>query len=98
MALSAEDVIRIGNLARLSLTPAEVVELTGQLGKIVGLVEQLAEVDTENVVPMVHAFDLQNCKVSLPNGEVRTIRVCTQCIRSGRIRKAVRAKPFALPK
>ena len=60
MALSAEDVIRIGNLARLSLTPDEVVELTVKLGQIVGLVEQLTEVDTENVEPMVHAFDLQN--------------------------------------
>ena len=60
MALSAEDVIRIGNLARLSLSPDEVVELTDKLGQIVGLVEQLAEVDTENVEPMVHAFDLQN--------------------------------------
>jgi aspartyl-tRNA(Asn)/glutamyl-tRNA(Gln) amidotransferase subunit C len=60
MALSAEDVIRIGNLARLSLNPGEVVELTDKLGKIVGLVEQLAEVDTEKVEPMVHAFDLQN--------------------------------------
>ena len=60
MALSAEDVMRIGNLARLSLTPVEVAELTSTLGKIVGLVEQLAEVDTENVEPMVHAFDLQN--------------------------------------
>ena len=60
MALSVEDVIRIGNLARLSLTPDEVVELTTKLGQIVGLVEQLAEVDTENVEPMVHAFDLQN--------------------------------------
>ena len=60
MALSAEDVIRIGNLARLSLTPGEVVELTDKLGQIVELMEQLAEVDTENVGPMVHAFDLQN--------------------------------------
>ncbi len=71
MALSAEDVIRIGNLARLSLTPGEVVELTDKLSKIVVLVEQLAEVDTENVEPMVHAFDLQNvlaadvCRASL---------------------------------
>jgi large subunit ribosomal protein L28 len=41
--------------------------------------------------------NLQNVKVSLPSGEVRSMRVCVQCIRSGRIRKAVRAKPFALP-
>jgi large subunit ribosomal protein L28 len=41
--------------------------------------------------------NLQNVKVSLPSGEVRSMRVCVQCIRSGRIRKAVRVKPFALP-
>ncbi|MEQ1826955.1 MAG: L28 family ribosomal protein, partial [Pirellula sp.] len=41
--------------------------------------------------------NLQNIKVSLLSGEVRSMRVCVQCIRSGRIRKAVRAKPFALP-
>lgn len=41
--------------------------------------------------------NLQSIKASLPSGEVRTMRVCTQCIRSGRIRKAVRNKPFALP-
>jgi aspartyl-tRNA(Asn)/glutamyl-tRNA(Gln) amidotransferase subunit C len=72
MALSAEDVIRIGNLARLSLTSDEVAELTDKLGKIVGLVEQLSEVDTENIEPMVHAFELSNvlapdvCQPSLP--------------------------------
>ena len=41
--------------------------------------------------------NLQNVKVSFPNGQVRSIRVCVQCIRSGKIRKAVRAKPFAMP-
>ncbi len=76
MALAAEDVIRIGNLARLFLTPAEILELTDKLGKIVGLMEQLAEVNTENVEPMVHAFELQNvlaqdvCSPSLSRHEV----------------------------
>ena len=40
--------------------------------------------------------NLQSIKASLPSGEVKTIRVCVQCIRSGRIRKAVRQKPFDL--
>jgi len=76
MALAAEDVIRIGNLARLSLTPAEVMELTDKLGKIVELVELLAEVNTDDVEPMVHAFELNNvlasdvCKPSLSREEV----------------------------
>ena len=71
MALSAEDVIRIGNLARLSLTPSEVLEFADKLGQIVELVQQLEEVNTDDVEPMVHAFDLKNvlaqdvCKPSL---------------------------------
>ena len=60
MALSAGDVIRVANLARLSLTSEEVSDLTEKLGKIVTLVEQLGEVETENVEPMVHAFELLN--------------------------------------
>lgn len=42
--------------------------------------------------------NLQNIKCELPSGEHKTMKVCTQCIRSGRIRKVVRQKPFAVPK
>lgn len=41
--------------------------------------------------------NLQRVRASLPNGGVKTMKVCTQCIRSGRVRKAVKAKPFELP-
>lgn len=41
--------------------------------------------------------NLQNVKVELPSGEHKRIKVCTQCIRSGVIRKVVKQKPFALP-
>jgi large subunit ribosomal protein L28 len=40
--------------------------------------------------------NLQTIKASLPSGEVRTMRVCVQCIRNGWVRKAVRQKPFDL--
>lgn len=60
MALSAEDVLRIANLARLSLEQQEIADLTAKLGSIVGLVEQLSEVNTDGVEPMVHAFELKN--------------------------------------
>lgn len=40
--------------------------------------------------------NLQRVKVSLPSGENKSIRVCTQCIRSGSIRKVVKVKPFEL--
>lgn len=41
--------------------------------------------------------NLQRLKLELPSGEHKTQRVCTQCIRSGLIRKVVKQKPFQLP-
>lgn len=41
--------------------------------------------------------NLQKIRAALPQGGTRSMRVCTQCIRSGRVRKAVRKKPFKLP-
>jgi large subunit ribosomal protein L28 len=41
--------------------------------------------------------NLQKVKASLPSGERKSLRACVQCIRSGRIRKAVKQKPFELP-
>ena len=41
--------------------------------------------------------NLQSIRVQLPSGEHKKLRVCTQCIRSGVVRKVVKQKPFALP-
>ncbi|MBW3597337.1 MAG: 50S ribosomal protein L28 [Planctomycetes bacterium] len=41
--------------------------------------------------------NLQRVKVATPNGGAKSMRVCTQCIRSGAIRKKVRQAPFRLP-
>ena len=41
--------------------------------------------------------NLQNVHVTTAEGTNRTVRVCTRCIRSGAVRKRVRAKPFRLP-
>ncbi len=41
--------------------------------------------------------NLQRIKVELPEGGAKRIKVCVQCIRSGKIRKAVKNKPFAIP-
>jgi large subunit ribosomal protein L28 len=40
--------------------------------------------------------NLQKVKVQEDDG-TRSRRVCTQCIRSGRVTKAVKRKPFTLP-
>jgi aspartyl-tRNA(Asn)/glutamyl-tRNA(Gln) amidotransferase subunit C len=60
MSLSREQVAKIARLARLTFTDAELDDLTIQLGKIVGLVDELSQVNTEGVEPMVHAIELEN--------------------------------------
>ena len=42
--------------------------------------------------------NLQNVHVTTGNGTNVTARVCTRCIRSGAVKKRVRAVPFRLPK
>ena len=41
--------------------------------------------------------NLQRVKVTTPHGQNKTMRICTQCIRSGAVRKAVKSRPFKLP-
>jgi aspartyl-tRNA(Asn)/glutamyl-tRNA(Gln) amidotransferase subunit C len=64
MSLSADDIHRLAHLARLSIPESERESLSEQLSQIVALVDQLSEVDTDGVEPMVHAFDLQNVLAS----------------------------------
>jgi large subunit ribosomal protein L28 len=42
--------------------------------------------------------NLQRVHVTTANGSRKTVRVCTQCIRSGAVVKRVRHSPFTLPK
>jgi len=76
MSLDRQQVAKIAYLARLSLTEAELDEMTLQLGKIVDLVDQLSAVNTDGVEPLVHAVELQNVlqkdevKASLPREKV----------------------------
>jgi len=41
--------------------------------------------------------NLQRVKVAQPDGTTKSVRVCTQCIRSGRVKKAVKHAPFRMP-
>jgi len=40
--------------------------------------------------------NLQKVKIATSKGGTRSARVCTQCIRSGAVRKAVKRAPFRL--
>lgn len=41
--------------------------------------------------------NLQRVRITTPGGTNRTVRVCTQCLRSGAVQRVVRQKPFRLP-
>ena len=41
--------------------------------------------------------NLQRIRIALPDGTNKRSLVCTQCIRSGAVRKAVQRTPFSLP-
>ena len=60
MSLSRQDVEKVASLARLALTPEQCDRMTGELSKIVGLVSQLAELDTSHVEPLAHPLETQN--------------------------------------
>jgi aspartyl-tRNA(Asn)/glutamyl-tRNA(Gln) amidotransferase subunit C len=60
MSLTRDDVEKVSLLARLRLTDDELDTMTAQLGQIVDYVELLNELDTRDVEPMAHAFDIHN--------------------------------------
>ncbi len=52
MSVDKSTVVRIAGLARISVPEEDLDELAAELSNILGWVEQLNEVDTEDVMPM----------------------------------------------
>lgn len=73
--LTRDEVLKVAELGRLNLSDAEVEQFTQQLGKILGYVDVLNEVDVTNVEPMAHVADVSNvfrddvARQSLPRGD-----------------------------
>jgi aspartyl-tRNA(Asn)/glutamyl-tRNA(Gln) amidotransferase subunit C len=59
MSLDKATVARIAALARIRVPEAELETLAEELSNILGWIEQLDAVDTENVPPMSQAADLK---------------------------------------
>jgi aspartyl-tRNA(Asn)/glutamyl-tRNA(Gln) amidotransferase subunit C len=57
VSLDNEQVHHIAMLARLKLSDEEYAESVEKLSKIVDFVDQLAQADTADVVPMAHPLD-----------------------------------------
>jgi aspartyl-tRNA(Asn)/glutamyl-tRNA(Gln) amidotransferase subunit C len=60
MALEREDVRKLAMLARLELPDEELDQIGPQLERILGFVDQLSSLDTENVEPMTTALEVDN--------------------------------------
>ncbi len=54
MAITHETVLHVARLARLELSPDEALVMQEKLGKILGYVEQLGELDIEGVPETAH--------------------------------------------
>lgn len=67
--MTREDVEKVSRLARLRFSQAELETLSSELAQVVGYIDQLSEVDTEGVEPMVHAVEVSNV---FATDEVRT--------------------------
>lgn len=65
------------------------IETRGKAKYLGGVGTKITGINRRKFVP-----NLQNVHVTMPNGENKSMRVCTQCIRTGAIRKTVRTKPF----
>ena len=60
MDFSRDDVRKVAGLARLKVGDDELDRVAAELQAMIGYVQILNEVDTTNVLPMVHAVELQN--------------------------------------
>lgn len=58
--ISQDDVHHLAQLSSLDLTQDEEISLRGDLERIVGYIQQLAELDTEGVEPTYQVTGLQN--------------------------------------
>lgn len=60
MSVSKKDVDHVANLARLEFTEAEKDSLIGDLNKVLGYIEKLSELNTEDEDILVNPYYIEN--------------------------------------
>lgn len=65
------------------------VETRGKAKYLGGVGTKITGITRRTFLP-----NLQNVRTTTANGTSKTVRACTQCVRSGAIRKQVRNAPF----
>ncbi|MBI1300394.1 MAG: Asp-tRNA(Asn)/Glu-tRNA(Gln) amidotransferase subunit GatC [Alphaproteobacteria bacterium] len=58
MSLDKETVAKVARLARIRLTDKELERMAPKLSNIMGFVEQLSEIDTDNIEPLANVVDI----------------------------------------
>jgi aspartyl-tRNA(Asn)/glutamyl-tRNA(Gln) amidotransferase subunit C len=58
--ITREEVRHVANLARLELTGADELALTGQMNSILSYMDKLNQLETAEVPPTTHAIQLEN--------------------------------------
>lgn len=81
--VSPEVTRKIAHLARLKITDAEVGQYSKELGKVLGMIAELSEVNVEGVEPMVHAVQAEthfreDVAIQLSEEEVKRILACSE--------------------
>ncbi len=56
--MDKETVRKVAGLARIEMNDAELEAMAEKLGKIMGFVEQLGELNTDNVAPLASVVDI----------------------------------------
>lgn len=58
MSLSSQDIERIAHLARIRVTPADVLDVQAKLHGIFKLIDEMQAVNTQGIEPMSHGLDM----------------------------------------
>ena len=58
MSLSSQDIERIAHLARIRVTPADVLDVQAKLDGIFKLIDEMQAVNTQGIEPMSHGLDM----------------------------------------
>ena len=56
MSITKDTILKIANLAKISITSDETEKLESEISSIISWVETLNEVDTDNIEPMINSL------------------------------------------
>ena len=59
MSLSDDQVRRLARLARIAIRPDESAAVVDRLNRVLGLIDEMRQVDTSGIEPMAHPVDAQ---------------------------------------